>query len=88
MTQNGSSTVHDPIRLNFELSPDLMVVLVTCKNEENLINNEGSCRNSNSSQLLCMSSLPARMKKIQSKIQGLECSQHFFYYDIIIWKAQ
>ena len=32
---------HDPIRLNLELSPENMVVLVTCKNEEDSIKNEG-----------------------------------------------
>ena len=31
------------------------------------------CRNSNSSKLLYFSSLPARMKKIQSKMKELEC---------------
>ena len=31
------------------------------------------CRNSNSSKLLCLSSLPARMKKIHSKMKALEC---------------
>ena len=36
------SAVHDPIRLSFELSPDFMVVLFTCKNEEDSIKNEGA----------------------------------------------
>ena len=40
----------------------------------------GSCRNSNSLKNLCMSLLPARMKKIQSKIKSLEWSQHFSHY--------
>ena len=40
----------------------------------------GSGRNSNSSKLLCMSLLPARMKMIQSKIKGLEWSQQCSYY--------
>ena len=40
--------MHDPIRLNFNLSPDFMVVLVA-----------------------------ARIKKIQSKMKALECSQHY-----------
>ena len=31
------------------------------------------CRNSNSSKLLWLSSLPARMKKIRSKMKALEC---------------
>ena len=67
-----------------------MVVLLTCKNEEDPIKNEGArvltrlyivfldaqgqltpksavefCQNSNSSKLLWLSSLPARMKKIR-----------------------
>ena len=36
-----------------------------------------SGRNLNSSELLCMSSLPARMKMIESKMKELERSQHF-----------
>ena len=35
------SAVHDPIRLNFELSPDFMVVLVTSKKEDP-IKNQGT----------------------------------------------
>ena len=75
-----------------------MVVLHTCKNEDDLFKNGGSrmltrlyvvfsdaqgqltqksavefCRNSNSSKLLRLSLLPARMKKIQSKMNELEC---------------
>ena len=34
-------------------------------------------QNSNSSKLLSLSSLPARMKKIQSKMKELDCSQDF-----------
>ena len=34
--------MHGPIGLNFKLSPDFIVVLVTCKNEEDPIKNEGS----------------------------------------------
>ena len=33
--------MHGPIRLNLELSPDFMVV-ITCKNEEDSIKNEGA----------------------------------------------
>ena len=33
-----------------------------------------------SSKLLCMSSSPARIKMIQSKVKGLEWSQHFSHY--------
>ena len=82
-----------------------MVVLLTCKNEEDLIKNEGarvfttlyinfsdtqgqitlelvvvSGRNLNSSKLSCMSSLPARMRMIKSKMKELECSQDFSHY--------
>ena len=82
-----------------------MVVLVTCKNEEDLIKNEGarvlttlyinfsdaqgqitlelvvvSGQNLNSSKLSCMSSLPARMRMINSKMKELECSQDFSHY--------
>ena len=82
-----------------------MVVLVTCKNEEDLIKNVGarvfttlyinvsdaqgqitlglvvvSGRNLNSSKLSCMSSLPAKMSIIDSKMKELECSQDFSHY--------
>ena len=82
-----------------------MVVLVTCKNEEDLIENVGarvfttlyinfsdvqgqitlesvpvSGRNLNSSKLSCISSLPARIKLIESKMKELECSQDFSRY--------
>ena len=39
-----------------------------------------SCRKLNSSKLSCMSSLPARMRMIDSKIKELECSQDFSHY--------
>ena len=39
-----------------------------------------SGRNLNSSKLLCMSSLPARMRLITSKMKELECSQDFSHY--------
>ena len=39
-----------------------------------------SGRNLNSSKLSCMSSLPARMRMIDSKMKELECSQDFFHY--------
>ena len=37
----GNSAVHGRIWSNFELLQDFMVVLVTCKNEEDPIKNEG-----------------------------------------------
>ena len=39
-----------------------------------------SGKNLNSSKLLCMSSLPARMRMIESKMKEQECSQDFFHY--------
>ena len=84
--------------MKFSLIQDFMVVLLTCKNEEDPIKNEGarkqtrlyinfsdsqgqlspqsvaeSRRNSNSSKLLWLSLLPARSKKIPSKMKALEC---------------
>ena len=81
-----------PIWPKFELCPDLLVVLVTCKNERDPIENVGarvfttlyinfsdvqgqitlelvvvSGRNLNSSKLSCMSSLPTRMRLMESK---------------------
>ena len=39
-----------------------------------------SGRNLNSSKISCMSSLPARMRLIKSKMKELECSQDFSHY--------
>ena len=39
-----------------------------------------SGRNLNSSKFSCMSSSPAKMKMIQSKMKGQECSQHSSHY--------
>ena len=85
-----------------------MVVLLTCKNEEDPIKKRGarvfttlyikfsdvqrqitlvfvvlSGRNLNSSKLSCMSSLPARMRLIKSKMKELECSQDVSHYKSI-----
>ena len=38
------------------------------------------CRNSNSSKLSCMSSIPAKMKKIKLKMKAVDCSQDFSHY--------
>ena len=81
---------------------DVMVVLVTCKNEEDPIKNVGarvfttifsdvqgqitlelvvvSGWNLNSFKLSCMSSLPARMRLIQSKNEGARVFTRFFHY--------
>ena len=42
MTMAANSAVPGRIRPNFELVRDIMVVLLTCKNEEDPINNEGA----------------------------------------------
>ena len=39
-----------------------------------------SGRNLNSSKLSCLSSLPARMRMIKSKMKELECSQDYSHY--------
>ena len=82
-----------------------MVVLLTCKNKEDPINNKGarvfttlyidfsdaqgqialesavvSGRNWKSSKLSCMSLLPTRMKLIHTKMKELEWSQDFSHY--------
>ena len=76
----ANSAVLGPIWPNFELVRDVMDVLVTCKYEKNPIKNEGAGRNLNSSKLSCMSSLPARMRMIDSKMKELEWSQDFSHY--------
>ena len=103
--QGHNSAVLGPIWPNFELVPDVMNVLITCKSEEDQIKNGGarvfttlyvnfsdaqgqitlesaviSGRNLNSSKLSCMSSLPARMRMIKSKMKELECSQDYSHY--------
>ena len=85
-----------------------MVVLLTCKNKEDTIKNEGarvittlyidfsdaqgqitlksvvvSSQNWYSSKLSCMSSLPTRMKMIHIKMKELEGSQDFSHYKSI-----
>ena len=39
-----------------------------------------SGRNLNSSKLLCMSSLPEKMRMIDTKMKEIECSQDFSHY--------
>ena len=103
--QGQVTAVHGRIWSNFKLSQDFIVVLVTCKNEEDPIKNAGtrvftslysnfsdaqgqltlelvvvSGRNLNIFKLSCMSSLPARMRMIESKMKELDCSQDFRHY--------
>ena len=99
----ANSEVSSGILPKFELIQAFIVVLVTCKNEEDPIKNEGaraltrfsqyksmgfssdaqgqltpqslveSGQNSNSFGILWLSSLPASMKKIRSKMKALMC---------------
>ena len=102
----AKSAVRSPICLKFDLIRAFIIVLITCKNEEDPIKNEGARYQAYLSifqtfeksinkldiwrlhysavrrgippklkviQLLWLSLLPARMKKIQSKMNALEC---------------
>ena len=94
----GSCLIFNPFKI-------LWVVLLTCKNKEDPIKNEGarvvttlfvdfseaqgqltpksameSCQNSNSSELLWLVLLLARMRTIHPKMKVLEWSQHFLQY--------
>ena len=104
----ANSAVLGLIWPNFKHLRDVIIVLITCKNEDGQIKNKAarvlttlyinfsdaqgqitlelvvvSGRNLNSSKLLCMSSLPARMRMIDSKMKELECSQDFSHYKSI-----
>ena len=88
----ANSPVLGPIWPNFELVRDVRDVLITCKYVEDPIKNSDvqgqitlvlvvvSGQNLNTSKLSCMSSLPARMRVIDSKMKELECSQDFSYF--------
>ena len=85
----ANSAICGRIGPNFALIQGLMAVLVTCKNEEDPIKNEGArvlytlyIDFSDAQGQLNLqsvvgsgrnSSLPARMQKIQSKMKTLEC---------------
>ena len=68
--KNGGARVFTTLYINFsdaqgQITLELVVVFG---------------RNLNSSKLSCMSSLPARMRMIDSKMKELECSQDFSHY--------
>ena len=67
---NESARVDTTLYINFsDAQGQITLVLVSV-----------SGRNLNSSKLSCMSSLPARMRMIDSKMKDLECSQDFSHY--------
>ena len=70
LIKNEGARVFTTININFsdaqwQITLELVVV---------------SGRNLNSSKLSCMSSLPVRMRIIDSKMKELECSQDFSHY--------
>ena len=68
--KNEGARVVEPLNSNFsDAQGQITLVLVSV-----------SGRNSNSSKLSKMSSLPARMRMIDSKMKELECSQDFSHY--------
>ena len=68
--KNRGARVFTTLYINFsDVQGQITLVLVVV-----------SGRNLNSSKLLCMSSLPARMRSIKSKIKQLKCSQDFSHY--------
>ena len=68
--KNGGATVVTTLYSNFsDAQGQITLVLVSV-----------SGRNLNSSKLSCMSSLPARIRMIDSKMKELECSQDFSHY--------
>ena len=73
--------VNDNVYTKFGLNPSIRFQDIERKLNSDV--NQGQfqiCRNSNSSKLSCMSSLPARMMLIKSKMKELECSQDFSHY--------
>ena len=82
--------MYNLIRLN----PDFIVVLVTCKNEENSIKNKGTIvftlyidfsDPQGQSKPLCMMIVLVTCKNGgQWKMKGLECSQHFSHYKSMV----
>ena len=68
--KNRGARVFTTLYLNFsdvqgQITPESVVV---------------SGRNLNSSKLSCISSLPAKMRMIESKMKELECSQDYSHY--------
>ena len=74
----ANSAVNGQIWLKFELIQDVMVILVTSKNEEDLIKNEGArmLTTLNIDFSTTQGLITPRMEKIRSKMKALEWSQH------------
>ena len=72
-----------PARLKNESASVVTILYINLSDAQGQITPELAKRsggNMNSFKLSCMFSLPARMKMIQSKMNGLEWSQHFSHY--------
>ena len=71
----------DPIKMKaLECSQHYTVIFSDAQGQISLVFVVVSGRNLNSSKLSCMSSLPTRMRMIDSKMKELECSQDFSHY--------
>ena len=67
--KNEGASVHNIIQQFLDAQGQITLELVVV-----------SGRNLNSFKLSCLSSLPARMRMIESKMKELECSQDFSHY--------
>ena len=68
--KNEGSRVLTTLNINFSDAQGQITLVLVVVSGQNL----------NSSKLSCMSSLPARMRLIKSKVKELECSQDFSHY--------
>ena len=75
------SSVPDPIKNEgARVDTTLYSNFSDAQGQITLVSVSVSGRNLNSSKLSCMSSLPARMRMIESKMKEQECSQDFSHY--------
>ena len=68
--KNEGARVDTTLYSNFSDAQEQITLLLVSVSGPNL----------NSSKFSCMSSLPARMRMINSKMKELECSQYFSHY--------
>ena len=70
----------DPIKNEGARVVTLYINISDAQGQITVVSVAVSGRTLNSFKLLCMSSLPARMRMIESKMKELECSQDFSQY--------